>query len=523
VASATNTGKLSSTDWSTFNNKQNAITLTTTGTSGVATLVGATLNIPNYTTDLSGYLPLTGGTLTGALNGTTASFSGNITSNLSLLVNRFSNGDYLALKIENRPITAGNNGSGFIAFYSNSGDATSNTYTTGKIYGKFDTNSYNSARISLATVTGNEIYQDVLTAKDTNVGIGTINPAQTLHLFTTSATGSGVGTAIQIQSAGIGANQAWVGVNKGTGNGLTFSVENNSIIFNTGASTPFGGTERFRINTTDAVFTNPLSVITNDNNFAFNVQLRNNNTGTQALTGLGLSDSSNVRKGQVLWIPSNYITTSLQNSFLVSSITNIPLILCADATGAATPNIIFQSGATNKMLLNGATGNLSIGNTNDTFKLDVSGTGRFTGALTGTSATFSSGVTAFALLATDGTYQTQIGVMGTDGYLQALKSSDASATNLRFYTGINERMRITSGGDVLIGSTGGSHRLSITVPSGADREILIAGVSGASNGFRVQWNNATSTTRVSISSIPTSSAGLPSGTIWNDGGTLKIV
>ena len=46
---------------------------------------------------------------------------------------------------------------------------------------------------------------------------------------------------------------------------------------------------------------------------------------------------------------------------------------------------------TQAMTLN-ASGNLSVGNTNDTFKLDVSGTGRFTGALTGASATFSGDV-----------------------------------------------------------------------------------------------------------------------------------
>lgn len=48
TASATNRGALSSTDWSTFNSKQGALTLTTTGTSGAATLVGSTLNIPQY-------------------------------------------------------------------------------------------------------------------------------------------------------------------------------------------------------------------------------------------------------------------------------------------------------------------------------------------------------------------------------------------------------------------------------------------------------------------------------------------
>jgi TfoX/Sxy family transcriptional regulator of competence genes len=74
-------GFLSSTDWTTFNNKQSTITLTTTGTSGAATFSSNTLNIPNYGSALSGYLPLTGGTLTGALGGTSATFSGIITAN----------------------------------------------------------------------------------------------------------------------------------------------------------------------------------------------------------------------------------------------------------------------------------------------------------------------------------------------------------------------------------------------------------------------------------------------------------
>jgi hypothetical protein len=41
-------GYLSGIDWLVFNGKQDAITLTTTGTSGPATLIGATLNIPQY-------------------------------------------------------------------------------------------------------------------------------------------------------------------------------------------------------------------------------------------------------------------------------------------------------------------------------------------------------------------------------------------------------------------------------------------------------------------------------------------
>jgi hypothetical protein len=66
VATSTQTGLLSNADWITFNGKQNTITLTTTGTSGAATLIGSTLNIPNYSPDLSGYVTLaTDQTITG--------------------------------------------------------------------------------------------------------------------------------------------------------------------------------------------------------------------------------------------------------------------------------------------------------------------------------------------------------------------------------------------------------------------------------------------------------------------------
>lgn len=47
-ASATDTGYLTKEDWAVFNAKQGALTLTTTGTSGAATLIGNTLNIPQY-------------------------------------------------------------------------------------------------------------------------------------------------------------------------------------------------------------------------------------------------------------------------------------------------------------------------------------------------------------------------------------------------------------------------------------------------------------------------------------------
>jgi hypothetical protein len=74
TASATNTGKLSSTDWSTFNGKQNAITLTTTGASGASTFASNTLNVPTYTLTGLGGVP-TSRTLT--IDGVTQDLSAN--------------------------------------------------------------------------------------------------------------------------------------------------------------------------------------------------------------------------------------------------------------------------------------------------------------------------------------------------------------------------------------------------------------------------------------------------------------
>jgi hypothetical protein len=116
-SSSSSNGFLSSTDWNTFNGKQNTISLTTTGTSGAATFIANTLNIPNYADGGVLSLSAIGGTanangatitgtvlnlqpadasfggvvttgtqtfagaktLTGALSGTSASFAGDVT------------------------------------------------------------------------------------------------------------------------------------------------------------------------------------------------------------------------------------------------------------------------------------------------------------------------------------------------------------------------------------------------------------------------------------------------------------
>jgi len=57
-ASGAATGVLTAANFNTFDAKQDAITLTTTGSTGVATFAADTLNIPNYTTPQASYLTL---------------------------------------------------------------------------------------------------------------------------------------------------------------------------------------------------------------------------------------------------------------------------------------------------------------------------------------------------------------------------------------------------------------------------------------------------------------------------------
>jgi hypothetical protein len=69
-ATTSTNGYLSSTDWNTFNGKQAALNGT-----GFVKASGTTISYDN-----TSYLPLTGGTLTGALSGTSATFSANIST-----------------------------------------------------------------------------------------------------------------------------------------------------------------------------------------------------------------------------------------------------------------------------------------------------------------------------------------------------------------------------------------------------------------------------------------------------------
>jgi len=141
TASATNRGALSSADWSTFNGKQGAITLTTTGTSNAATLIGNTLNIPIYSTDLSGYVPYTGANQTlqmGTNNGITLTDTG---TNVSITITSTSTGQgafVINKSVNGSGVVVNNSGIGFGIYANNtstgSGIAIGNSSTGKGLY-----------------------------------------------------------------------------------------------------------------------------------------------------------------------------------------------------------------------------------------------------------------------------------------------------------------------------------------------------------------------------------------------------
>ena len=171
VANTSQAGYLTASDWNTFNGKQTQI-----NGPGFVKASGTTISYDNSTyapaAALSAYLPLAGGTLTGALSGTSASFSGKITStigdNTTVLENitpttgwitgvRLQNtGGLMALGIENS--TGGNRAIGTTAYATFFG-----SYTTADL--QLITNNY--VRLTLNGSTGAATFASTLAVQGT--------------------------------------------------------------------------------------------------------------------------------------------------------------------------------------------------------------------------------------------------------------------------------------------------------------------------------------------------------------------
>jgi hypothetical protein len=174
-----------------------------------------------------------------------------------------------------------------------------------------------------------------------------------------------------------------------------------------------------------------------------------------------------------------------------------------------------------------SSGNMGIGTSSPAQRLDVTGAGnsvqaRF-GAVAGRGLTIGTAVIA-----------------GTND-AGVIFNAPITEGTLIFQTNSTERARIDSSGNLGIGTSAPVNKLSVlgkiaasdsnftasayihaSPDSGANRDIGQFSVSGATNGLQIKWNHASSKMHIVINDIPTSSAGLPGGTLYSDGGTIKI-
>jgi hypothetical protein len=181
IANSTQNGYLSSLSFNTFTNKQNAITLTTTGSNGSATFISDTLNIPTYTlaglggislSSLSASAPLSYNSGTGAFSITQASGSTN---------GFLSSTDWTTFNNKQSTITLTTTGSsGAATFVSNTLNIPNYTLAgLGGVSGSGTTNYV--PKWTSSTALGNSLISDNSTLG--NVGINTASPASTLEIY----------------------------------------------------------------------------------------------------------------------------------------------------------------------------------------------------------------------------------------------------------------------------------------------------------------------------------------------------
>jgi hypothetical protein len=172
VATNSVNGYLSSADWLTFSSKQPAITLTTTGNNGSATLVGATLNIPTYTLAGLGGMSNPFTTVIGQLI-----YSNSAGAPLSLSPNTTTTKKYLAM--------TGDGTNGAAPFWDTISGITG-TGTTNYI-----------AKFTSSSAVGNSLIYDT----GTNIGINTASPTTVSNYISLHIVGGPSGALIRFSDS----------------------------------------------------------------------------------------------------------------------------------------------------------------------------------------------------------------------------------------------------------------------------------------------------------------------------------
>jgi hypothetical protein len=355
---------------------QGAITLTTSGSSGASTLIGNTLNIPNYSPDLSGYVTLnTAQTITAAKTFTTSGGS-------NTLVINHSSGSGIALSI-----TKGGNGEGiYVNKTSGSGNAVTIIGTLNattlvknggtssqflKADGSVDSTAYGTGSVtSVAALTLGTSGTDL----NSSVANGTTTPVITLNVPDASATNRGVittGTQTIAGTKTFSVDAVVNGINIGRGGG---SIATNTRVGTTALNLNSTGSGNTALGN-NAMFYNT----TGSNNTAIGSSALVNNTTGNSNVAIGITAGSSTNAGAFNQLSSNSVYIGYGAYASASGNTN-EIVIGEGSRGGGSNSATLGNTSINTTILHG---NTSIGYTTNPslYKLDVNGTGRFSGEL----------------------------------------------------------------------------------------------------------------------------------------------
>jgi hypothetical protein len=555
-------GYLTSTDWNTFNNKQSTLTLgnltstdiTVTGGTGSiigagSTLTLATVNANVGTFGSSSAIPVITVNAKGLITSLTTTpvsipsgaldFIGDVTgsgttgSNTTLTLATV-NGNVGAFGSSTYVPTVTVNAKGLVTAISQTIIATANTSTTGLLTST-DWNTFNGKQ---GTIT--------LTTTGSSGGSSLVSNTLNIPTYTLSGLG-GVPTTRTLTINGTGydlsADRSW------TIDSTSASTRTIQKFTATSGQTTFTITGGYTVGMVD-VYMNGVKL---DNATDFTAS----NGTTVVLTGGALLNSViEVYKFGSQFIPNNalrvvtsFTATAAQTTFTVNysvglidvfyngsnlaqseyTATNGTSIILATACqlndivvvyaysysvgaysgigGSGTtnyhPKFSSSSAITTSGIYEGTAGFISIGNTNTTYNLDVSGTGRFTGALTSLQSNISSGSSSYGSWngTTSGAgflaLQYNGSTYGWIGQGSAIVTSGSNTdlaisyqNNLVFSQGAGQaKMTITSAGDVGIGSSGSSsYKLQISKTiSSATSLLCLDNATNSANDFGMDF------------------------------------
>jgi hypothetical protein len=475
-SSGSQAGFLSAADWTTFNSKQGAITLTTIGSSGAATFSAGTLNIPNYTLSGLGGVP-TSRTIT--INGTTQDLSANQTWTISSNVNATNTQDYTATANQTVFTVTGGYTVGQLAVFYNGSKLASNEFTatngttfvlatacqandivqavvavTGGGIGGSGTTNYISKWTASGVLNNSQIFDN-----GTNVGIGTASPSAKLEVNGGHIRAVSTQTDIQINSTSNtqysrisfeedGAQKAQIQfINSGFGAPRAGRLEI--------ANAATGGQGISFISSVSA-FTNPQMFISNAGNIGINTSTVTE--GTQASGSISIIPVSSVSSGPLIQFPANGRIRPASTGDRLS-IDGNALFLNSFIGG----NVIMATGG----------GNVGIGTSSATNKLTISNNGN----------------SAVAFRINDTNANASFLSMNASNTDAAIIAGGTSAIPFDIYTSNTARFRINTDGVVLIGAS--------SVPSGATsadggslfvNSNLYLGNTSGTTGYAFRWD-----------------------------------